>query len=419
MAAPRRKAFLPLRVTATTIRDRAGLGNTTNESETELATALGISSPGSRRKAERGVLSDFIVRPNDFMDEDVLQAATPPVENPLAVRSLPTTRSYRRPIIEALDSTKNGNEDAVHMTAGLPDGIVDAFPVHTLPQSDSAAVPPNASDQSASSSVTASITTKPQSAPVPPPRKFQRADYVKAMEPKVLLPYEARPGQTPRKIEIERRKRIYSSQNIGVLIREEIRAALGPNGHAIERLGSGSDGISDPGTPEGAGTAGTPVARAVDEEDVDLSGDFLPLEYFDDVEYDERTVWEWLNMLGDATPSNRTPNALLSRSNPQASASMEAPIHLAAIPVPAKALDGTKWRNCLVIAYDHLSGKWKIKWRKAEGWDYDRPQEDEENGEEDEPDEEAVVEGEDGTDSNTTSRNETWVHRYVMEVCSH
>jgi hypothetical protein len=40
----------------------------------------------------------------------------------------------------------------------------------------------------------------------------------KKLEPKVIVPFEQRPGKPPRRIEIERKKRLYASQNIEVAL---------------------------------------------------------------------------------------------------------------------------------------------------------------------------------------------------------
>ena len=40
----------------------------------------------------------------------------------------------------------------------------------------------------------------------------------KSIEPKVIAPYETRPGQIPRKIEIERKKRLYANQKVEMLL---------------------------------------------------------------------------------------------------------------------------------------------------------------------------------------------------------
>ncbi|KAJ3026141.1 hypothetical protein HDV00_012145, partial [Rhizophlyctis rosea] len=377
MAALRRKAFLPLRV------DPAAPGEPAHTSNPSSTSEPGNGPAGAPTKTRTGVLSEFIVRPAEFMDEDVLQAPTPPVENPLATRSLPTTRSYRRPIIE---STEFRDETAASASAPT-EGIVDAFPVHPLSGSENVA--PALSANPESKPQTPRPAARPLSVPsAPPTRRFRRADYARALEPKVLLPYEARPGQTPRKIEIERRKRIYSSQSIATLIHQEIRASfhpqegLGtiPRSQSVGELSAHSIGAMDD-------TNAQPVKDMADESsgpnaphNFPSHGDFLPLEYFDDGEFEERTVWEWLH-IGSRNEEQFgiVPTKIVEQSTRPPTAGSEPQLLIAEIPVPARALDGESWRDCLVVAYDELSGKWKVRWRKTDGWEFDQHGEDDTN----------------------------------------
>eukprot|EP01137_Pigoraptor_chileana_P006304 Opistho-2@50512 len=85
----------------------------------------------------------------------------------------------------------------------------------------------------------------------------------KALEPKVMLPYKHGLGKTPRKIEIERRKRTFASQSIESLIAE---------------LGIDADELL-PATTSVAGVA--------------VSSTFLPLEVFDNTDNECRTAEEW------------------------------------------------------------------------------------------------------------------------------
>ena len=82
---------------------------------------------------------------------------------------------------------------------------------------------------------------------------------MKAVEPKVHCPFETRPGQVPRKIEIERKKRIYNSHNI-----EELLSDRGLDYNDSE--------FSDPNS------------------DVNL----LPLDAFDNTDFECRSVAAWL-----------------------------------------------------------------------------------------------------------------------------
>lgn len=93
----------------------------------------------------------------------------------------------------------------------------------------------------------------------------------RAYEPKVQTPYIVRDGQVPRKIEVERRKREYAAQDLTALLQE--------------------GGGLDPADLLPAGPFRAEVARLPTRR----SG-FLPLEYFDDVEYDVRTPEEWISL---------------------------------------------------------------------------------------------------------------------------
>jgi hypothetical protein len=52
-------------------------------------------------------------------------------------------------------------------------------------------------------------------------RKSSKSLREQGLEPKVMLPFIPRPGETPRRIEIERRKKLYSQQNLKQLIEAE------------------------------------------------------------------------------------------------------------------------------------------------------------------------------------------------------
>lgn len=49
-------------------------------------------------------------------------------------------------------------------------------------------------------------------------RSSSKSLHENGLEPKVMLPFVPRPGETPRRIEIERRKKLYSQQNLKRLI---------------------------------------------------------------------------------------------------------------------------------------------------------------------------------------------------------
>jgi dynein heavy chain len=70
-----------------------------------------------------------------------------------------------------------------------------------------------------------------------------------------MVPYKTEPGKTPRKIKIERKKRLFLEQDIAALLRNE----------------------------------------GVDYSKKEFSEFHLPLEYFDDTSFDPRTPEEWLS----------------------------------------------------------------------------------------------------------------------------
>lgn len=83
----------------------------------------------------------------------------------------------------------------------------------------------------------------------------------KALEPKVFIPFVNPPGGIPRKIVIERKRRLYEQQNIEELLR---------NDHGID------------------------YSKPINSQN--KYENFLPLEVFDDTEFDERTQSEWMNL---------------------------------------------------------------------------------------------------------------------------
>ena len=85
----------------------------------------------------------------------------------------------------------------------------------------------------------------------------------KSIEPKVIAPYETRPGQIPRKIEIERKKRLYANQKVEMLL-----AAKGID-YSVEPIPSLSNINS--GVPS------------------------LPLEAFDNEDFEVREPLDWMS----------------------------------------------------------------------------------------------------------------------------
>ena len=146
---------------------------------------------------------------------------------------------------------------------------------------------------------------------------------VSVLEPKVMIAHEAQAGQTPRKLEIERRKRLYAEQDMRKLLAQ----------HGITEHSYGLVDLSNANA----------AAQASAELQSTPARAFLPLHVFDDREWDERTEAEWLSL---------APNA---------------PLHdlvTARVPVPAKALTATTptlvWENVLVTGFDARRGVWKV-----------------------------------------------------------
>ena len=83
-----------------------------------------------------------------------------------------------------------------------------------------------------------------------------------AVEPKVISPFVTRPGHIPRKIEIERKKRLYAAQDIEMLLQAK--------------------GI------DYAGALTTTLTNVQQKLPV------IPLEAFDNTSYEVRTPQEWL-----------------------------------------------------------------------------------------------------------------------------
>ncbi|KAJ1569497.1 Dynein heavy chain 1, axonemal [Cladochytrium tenue] len=185
------------------------------------------------------------------------------------------------------------------------------------------------------------------------PAKKKKVDYSKALEPKVMLPFESRPSQTPRKIEIERRKRLFSAQKLDELIVSELKSF-------------------------------NLTRKEVDPRDPNLQRDFfstdqfanmLPLSVFDDTNFDGRTLVEWLSM-----------NANGSANDGLAVALARGDIIEAVVPIPAKALfspgsDGQvrvegSWKNCLATHYNASENKWHVKYIDYNGWELDSAQND-------------------------------------------
>jgi dynein heavy chain len=130
-----------------------------------------------------------------------------------------------------------------------------------------------------------------------------------------MLPFEARPDQTPRRVEIERRKRIFAENNIADLLTKE----------GVQIAQDGSVTI----TLAGESKSFQP---------------YLPLEWFDDESYEERSVQSWI--AGDQ-------NTIVDYANK-------------IFAIPCKASIRGAWYGGYAIAYDDERKLWKFKWAKTE-----------------------------------------------------
>uniref|UniRef100_A0ABM5FKE2 Dynein axonemal heavy chain 1 isoform X3 n=1 Tax=Pogona vitticeps TaxID=103695 RepID=A0ABM5FKE2_9SAUR len=108
---------------------------------------------------------------------------------------------------------------------------------------------------------------------------------LQAYKPKVQIPFEVLPGQCPRKIEIERRRRLYLSLDISQLLKNE---------------GVDSNDLM----PRHQDPANMPT---IEQNNDPLFPVYLPLEIFDDEEYDCRTPEEWLLLGVEPGSEDRKP----------------------------------------------------------------------------------------------------------------
>lgn len=143
----------------------------------------------------------------------------------------------------------------------------------------------------------------------------------------------------------------------------------------------------------------------------------LPYEVFDDTEFEQRTISEWLNMtepLEDAESLAQSFNAKGLPAAEWVDTLSGREIAYAKIPIPAKALCGSEWKNCLVTAYNHVSDLWKVTWKKTSGWQLEHLMDDDEESEE-EVDIPASRPETSATDENEpVLKREVWIHRYAV-----
>ncbi|XP_054992649.1 dynein axonemal heavy chain 1 [Sorex araneus] len=108
---------------------------------------------------------------------------------------------------------------------------------------------------------------------------------LQAYEPKVQVPFLVLTGQCPRKIEIERRKRLYMSLDIEKLLAAE---GIDSNNLMPRHL--------DPQNP-----------HTIEQGHDPLFPTYLPLKVFDNEEFDCRTPTEWINMGLEPGSQDRKP----------------------------------------------------------------------------------------------------------------
>jgi dynein heavy chain, axonemal len=151
----------------------------------------------------------------------------------------------------------------------------------------------------------------------------------------VQTQYATRPGEIPRRIQIERKKRLYAEQSLEALLRER--------------------GVDTAAAAPSALQAIAPRAAS------------LPLEVFDDEAYEVRSAEAWAAMaaagggglparalytLSDSHNSSSNSNGHSSSSNGSNGTTA------AAAPAAAAA----QWRECLVTGRDPATGLWSLQW---------------------------------------------------------
>ena len=108
-------------------------------------------------------------------------------------------------------------------------------------------------------------------------------DTYSALEPKVMAPFISRPGETPRRVQIERKKRLYAQKNVENLLHEKGYPPNVPKSTVTTNLESEAGG------------------GGVDVNDTDLYATerILPLEIFDNTTFDQRRCDEWLPQIDE------------------------------------------------------------------------------------------------------------------------
>ncbi|KAI9209204.1 dynein heavy chain and region D6 of dynein motor-domain-containing protein, partial [Polychytrium aggregatum] len=285
------------------------------------------------------LFSEFLTRPQDFLDGDLFGAPVPPGQSDFALPTLPKAKSFKRV------------------------GFVKSKPVL------------DRSALAASKITTGSGLTL---------RSGKRvALYQKSLEPKVMVPFESKPGQTPRKIEIERKKRIFSVQRVERLILQEFNEQS-KHDRLLKTLDNAFfQPAPDPEVAEGSTTAISAVPEKAPQ--VPARNDYvrmLDLHFFDDSEFDPRINEEWLDM---------TNSPFVHSAEPPVGAPVQSGdvYRSCAVPVPAKAQDQPgEWRDCVVLGFHPRVQMWKIKWKRRDGWDIPSDADVDEDDDDDDDDDE-------------------------------
>lgn len=196
-------------------------------------------------------------------------------------------------------------------------------------------------------------------------------NYRKALEPKVHCPFIATPGKTPRLIEIERKKRHYLACNLESLVFKQIRSLF-----STSHLSNLSDDAilclmrTVPLSSSSKRHLHSEFSASL-KDDMYLTdmSQCLPLESFDDTDYDPRTVNDWLDI--SAVPDDAESALAAAQMKYPALRGLECTlvphVRFAVTPLPAKAFDQHAWRDCIFVAYDSQLELWKVKWRNYSG----------------------------------------------------
>ncbi|NWR83166.1 DYH1 protein, partial [Furnarius figulus] len=115
---------------------------------------------------------------------------------------------------------------------------------------------------------------------------FIESDFpVQSFKPKVQIPFHRLPGQSPRKVEVERRRRLYLTLDIA-----ELLSSKGIDSSQLMPRHYDPDNIP-----------------AIEETKDSVFPIYLPLKVFDNDEYDCRTPEEWISLGLEPGSSDRKP----------------------------------------------------------------------------------------------------------------